>query len=65
MPDEHEEIGIFALGIRVFKTADGRLEYQTQSTNQGAPVEVVIMQLRAFLNKLEKDYFDEFEHSAK
>ena len=28
--------------------------------NQGVPMELVIMQMRAFLYKVEKDYFDEF-----
>ena len=60
MPNEANEIGRFVLGIRVFEHTDGRTEYQTQSVNQGVPVEIVIMQLKAFLKKLEKDYFDEF-----
>ena len=28
--------------------------------NNGIPMELVIMQMRAFLDKAEKDYFDEF-----
>lgn len=31
--------------------------------NQGVPMELVIMQMRAFLDKAEKDYFEEFNKS--
>lgn len=65
MPEEPEEIGRFAFGIKVLRHADGNLEYQTRSLNQGVLVEIIIMQLRAFLNKVEKDYFDEFEQGTK
>lgn len=65
MSDEPREIGRFIFGIRVLEQIDGSPEYQTQSMNQGVPVELVIMQLKAFLNKLEKDYFDEFDLGTK
>lgn len=64
MSEEGNEIGRFVFGIRVFLQEDG-VEYQTQSMNNGVPPETVIMQLRAFLNKMEKEYFDEFEQSTK
>lgn len=63
MPEN--EIGRFGLGILVSRREDGSLEYQTQSVNQGVPIEIVIMQLKAFINKQEKDYFDEFDSGTK
>ena len=63
MPEN--EIGRFGIGIRVFRREDGSLEYQTQSVNQGVPIEIVIMQLKAIINKQEKDYFDEFNLGTK
>ena len=64
MPDEPKEIGKFGLGIKIIRHPDGRVEYQTQSANQSVPVEIVIMQIKAFLNNLEKDYFNNFDRST-
>ena len=59
------ELGKFLFGLRIVKVADGTIEYKSQSINQSVPVEIVIMQLRAFVDKLEKDYFDEFNKGTK
>lgn len=58
------EIGRFLFGLKVVKLADGSLKYRTQSVTQGIPVEIVIMQLRAFLRTLERDYFKDFERGT-
>jgi hypothetical protein len=42
-----------------------RIEYKSQSMNQGVPVEIIIMQLKAFIDRLEKDYYDEFRRGVK
>lgn len=63
MTDENE-IGRFIFGLKAFKTEDG-LRYQIQSVNDNIPVEIVIMQLRAFLNGLENEYFDNFQQGTK
>ena len=55
---EQTELGRFALGIRVVANTDGKARYQLQSANHNVPVEIIVMQLKAFLNSLEKEYFD-------
>ena len=37
---------------------------KVQSVNQSVPVEVVIMQMKAFLSNLEKDYFNNFDKNT-
>jgi len=61
MAEEPREIGRFAYLLKVFKLPDGNLQYEPEAMNDKIPVEIIIMQLKAFVNKLEKDYFDEFE----
>ncbi len=61
MPEETNEIGKFGFGIKILRHSDVKIEYQTQSANQGVPIEIVIMQMKAFLNNLEKDYFSNFD----
>lgn len=61
MAEEPREIGRFAFWLRIFKHSDGNLEYKAQSVNDNMPIEIVIMQLKAFLNNLEKEYFNAFE----
>lgn len=60
MAEEPREIGRFAFWLRTFKHTDGNLEYKIQSVNENIPIEIVIMQLKSFLNNLEKNYFDTF-----
>jgi len=56
------EIGRFALGLKALRQSDGNLEYQQlQTLNEGIPVEIIIMQLRAFIKSIEKDYFSAFD----
>lgn len=65
MTDESREIGRFAYWLRVLKLSDGNLQYEPQSVNENIPIKIIIMQLKALINKLEKDYFDEFEKGSK
>ena len=60
MPEEPKIIGRFAFGITLYKYPDNRVEYRTQSRNEGIPIEIVLMQLRAFLRNQENDYFDNY-----
>jgi hypothetical protein len=43
MPDEPKIIGRFAFGITLYKHPDNRIEYRTQSRNEGIPIEIVLM----------------------
>lgn len=61
MAEEPPEIGRFLFSLKVFKQMDGKLEYEIQNMNQYIPIEIVIMQLKAFLNNLERKYFDTFK----
>ena len=64
MSEEPIELGRFGFGIRIIRNQDGKIEYQTQSANWGVPIEIVIMQMKAFLNKLENEYFDNFDKNS-
>ncbi len=61
--DEPNELGGFGFGIKILRYSDGHIEYQTQSANEGVPIEAVIMQMKAFLRNLEKDYFTTFDEN--
>ena len=63
MPEEPKIIGRFAFGITLYRHPDGKIEYRTQSRNEGIPTEIVLMQLRAFLRNQENDYFDKYDKS--
>ena len=64
MPSEPNEVGRFVFGIRLYRYPDGTVEYRTQSRNQGIPIEIVLMQLKAFLRNQENDYFDKYDKSV-
>ena len=63
MADDGDVRG-FILAIRAASIDDGFV-CQTQSVNQGVPDEVVIMQLRAFLKGLERQYFASFNENNR
>lgn len=58
------EISRFGFGIKLLRHQDGKTEFQTQSANEGVPIEIVIMQMRAFLNNLDREYFDNFDENT-
>ncbi|HLC58375.1 MAG TPA: hypothetical protein VJI68_00790 [Candidatus Nanoarchaeia archaeon] len=62
---EPEEIGRFVIGIRYLKYQNGSLEYRFDSANRGIQKEIVLMKLKAYINKLKKDYYANFEASFK
>ena len=64
MSKKEPETLSFGFGIRVIKKPDGQEEYQTRTSHEGVSSEIVIMQLRAYLHALEKDYFDDFNAHA-
>ncbi|MBI1972613.1 hypothetical protein HYS50_01255 [Candidatus Woesearchaeota archaeon] len=61
MPEESTEIAKFIFGIEIIEYEDGRRENQTHIVNQNIPIELVIMQMRSYINSLETQYFDNFE----
>ncbi len=60
MPEGSIKLGSFGFGIFARMREDGKIEYDTQIVNSGIMVEIIVMQLRSFLNSLEKNYFDDF-----
>ncbi|GEM_PF-6734214 len=63
MTEEPREVSKFIFGI-VTSQAEGRINYQTNVMNKKVPVEVIAMQLRAFLAQLEKEYCDTFNQTT-
>ena len=63
-PEEPKEIGRFAFGIILYKFSDGRVEYRFQSKNRGIPLEIILMQVKAFLRNQENQYFDKYDKNA-
>lgn len=61
MPEGLTELGRFALGIKIFRNSDGSISYQTKDVNEGVPIEIVIMQIKAFLKDLEDNYYQKYE----
>ena len=59
MPGSNE-IGAFGLGIRLIRQPDGSIEYKIDSVNRNVPIEIVIMQIKIFLNGLEKEYSERY-----
>ena len=63
MSEEPAEVGLFMVSIRTLQHRDGRIQYQTSMMNKRVPTEIIIMQLKAFLANVEKDYFDNFNET--
>ena len=61
MPKNSELVGMFGLGIKAFRRPSGKIEHQLQSSNKNIPIEIALMQVRAFLRHMEQDYFDRFD----
>lgn len=63
--EENKEMG-FGLRINGIKSPDGKIGWAFDSINRSVPIEVVAMQLKAFLRNIENDYFDGFDkYTAK
>ena len=63
-PEEPQEVGRFAFGIILYRYPDGRVEYRFQSKNQGIPIEIILIQLKAFLRNQENGYFDRYDKNT-
>ena len=61
MSSQPEVTGEFAVGIRLLRYPDGKMAWKIDSVNKGVPVEVIMIQLRAFLRNMENEYFDAFD----
>ena len=55
--NEPVKIARFVFGITGIFYADGKVGYLAQDANERVPKEVVILQLKAFVKKMEKEYF--------
>ncbi len=60
-----ETLGKFGIGISLHKSSNTDVKAEFQSANQGVPDEIVIMNLRAFLQNLERSFLDKFEATHK
>ena len=56
---EPVETSRFVFGIRGTRYPDDTMLYVPQDANEKIPREVVIMQLKAYLKKLEKEYLNQ------
>lgn len=65
MQDDLDEPSRFALGLTALRQPDGNFDCAMQTVNQGIPIEIVIMQLRAFLKQMEHNYFSSFEKGTE
>ena len=54
---EQIEIAKFAFGIRGVIQPDNRVMYFSDNNNNQVPKEIVILQLKALIKKMEKEYF--------
>ena len=61
MSRNKNEHGEFFLSIRYMQDSDGVFDYSTGSENQGVPTELVLMQLRAYIKNMEREYFKDFD----
>jgi len=65
MAEPPKETGKFAFGIKILQYQDGTVSYQTTTGNDGVPIEVVILQLKTFLQDLEREYYVKFSTQKK
>lgn len=50
----------FGFNLHVFEDEYGNTVYKTEGITSGTPVEIVILQMQAFLKKLKKAYFKKY-----
>ncbi|MBI4174781.1 MAG: hypothetical protein HY517_03985 [Candidatus Aenigmarchaeota archaeon] len=61
MPNGVNETERFALGLTALRREDGGFDCAMQTVNQGIPVEIVVMQLRALIKQWEREYQSSFQ----
>lgn len=64
MEEEPIEVGRFLFSIEMLKYSNGEVDYKTTVFNGSVLADIIIMQMRAFLDNLEKDYFDDFNSNV-
>ncbi len=55
-----KEIGRFVFGIRLFLHADDKLGLEVQNVNHNVPGEIIIQNMKEFLQRMEKDFSERF-----
>jgi len=63
LPEGGKETGRFAFGIRVF-LYDNKVQIAVQARNEGIPLEIVLMKMRAWLRQQENAYFNSFDNTT-
>jgi|GEM_PF-3365844 len=58
---EEKPVAMFALGLRAYQQPDGQIVFLLDSKNQGIPIEIVLMQIEAWLRNMKDEYFDNFD----
>lgn len=48
MAEKSRELGRFGFAIKIVRGSDGNIGYDTQSVNEGVPVEITVKELRLF-----------------
>ena len=61
MPDHKERIAEFIFSIILYRDSDGQLLRQVSGANTGIPKELIITNMKAFVQRTEKEFLDEFE----
>lgn len=61
MDEANNDVAKFGFVIKVRGNHLGSLDTKTEVLNQGIPVEVVIMKMKAYLRNLENKYYANFE----
>ena len=64
MPNQQIKEGNFAFVIKVKYDPEGVPDYSTHVVNQSVPLEIVMMQMSAFLHKIRQEYFKDFDDGA-
>ena len=60
MTVDKEEIARFIFGLRLLRDGAGKIFYQKRVWNKGVQLEVIILQLELFLEKIRGDYRKQF-----
>lgn len=62
MGAEEKEIGRFVFGVKTFQDSEGKIEVEVKSANEGIPDEIIIMNMKGFLERVEKNFYERFKN---